>query len=165
MNQPCVYTFLPVEGASGAGGYELLSQLYDLQHTPSTRWACFFIWTRGQPMHVHSFICWVLHCRRNGREGGIFNNVPGRKTRWMAGESQLGTPENAEPKAQACCPQGLYLKPEARWPSEKGFRNKSLHFGLFRLPGPCSTPWVGELRPSASLIWLMHSTSQSQWKK
>lgn len=24
----------------------------------------------------------------------------------------------------------------------------SLHFGLFRLPGPCSTPWVGELQPS-----------------
>ena len=104
--------------------------------------------TRGQPWHVRSFICCVLHCCRNGREGGIFDNVPGRKTHWRAGEGQLGIPGNTEPKAQACCPWGLYLQLEVRWPSEKEYRNVSHNFGLFRLPGPCSTPWVGELQPS-----------------
>lgn len=96
MNQPCVYTFLPVESASGVGGYELLSQLYDPQHAPQGA---------NRDMFVHSFAAYCTVAGMGEKEEFLIMCRGGRHTEGQE-RASLGFQGTQSPRHRPAAPEG-----------------------------------------------------------
>ena len=99
----------------------------------------------SQCMFIHSFAAYCTVPGMGEKEEFLTMCWGGRHAEGQE-RASLGFQRTQSPRHRPAAPKGFTCS--WRQGSEKEFRNMSLHFGLFRLPGPCSTPWVGELQPS-----------------